>query len=342
MVYFRQTRNQTSNQQMIIKYFRTNQSAILLALPLVGILFWAIHFFDSETAFIARGFLFEALDNHFIIPTFIIKITALVLICFQAFLINQIINQSEVFSKNTHIPLLVLIILGSMMSIRGGLEPMMISNFFLLLSIRSTLQVYHQNSAISFTFNSGFWIGMATIFEPACLFLIVPTIASVLILRAADWRELFFLLLGAAIPAFFLWVICFVSDTRIQFPDTYFEIKPNHLPYESSVLFNFFLFFAGIILLWSFYFYIRALRGLIIRIRKMRTVLLYFSFSLAILYVWLFFTPMLPAQNQILLIPGVILYSFLLIHHTKPFLTDTFLYVMIGIWITFVYNLYFS
>jgi hypothetical protein len=83
-------------------------------------------------------------------------------------------------------------------------------------------------------------------------------------------------------------------------------------------------------------------RRLIIRIRKMRTVLLYYSFSLTLIYLWLFFTPLLPAQNQVLLIPGVILFSYLLIQHPKPFLTDTFIYVMIGIWITFVYNLYFS
>lgn len=342
MVYFRKTTNQTQNQLMIIKYFRTNQSAIVLALPLVAILFWAIHFFDSGTAFIARGFLFENLDNHLIIPPIVFKIISLIFICFEAYYINKIINESEVFSKNTHVPLLMLIILGSMMSIRGGLEPMVVSNFFLLLSIRSTLQVYHQNSAISFTFNSGFWLGMASLFEPACFLLIIPALASVLILRAADWRELFFLMVGAILPASFLWVICFMCAVPIQFPEYYFEIKPNHLPYESSVLFNFFLFFSGVVLLWGIYFYLRSLRGLIIRIRKMRTVLLYFSFSLAIIYLWLFFTPMLPAQNQFLLIPGVILYSYLLINHPKPFLTDSFIYLMIGLWAIFVYNLYFS
>jgi hypothetical protein len=149
-------------------------------------------------------------------------------------------------------------------------------------------------------------------------------------------------LLGAVIPASFVWVICFVGDITIQLPANYFEIIPNHLPYENSALFNFFLFLASIFLLWSMYFYIRSLRGLIIRIRKMRTVLLYYSFSLTLIYLWLFFTPLLPAQNQVLLIPGVILFSYLLIQHPKPFLTDTFIYVMIGIWITFVYNLYFS
>jgi hypothetical protein len=327
---------------MIIKYFRTNQSAIVLALPLVAILFWAIHFFDSGTAFNARGFLFENLNSNFQIPPIAFKIIALIFICLEAYYINRIINESEVFSKNTHVPLLMLIILGSMMSIRGGLEPMVISNFFILLAIQSTLQVYHQNSAISFTFNSGFWLGMASLFEPACFLLVIPALASVLILRAADWRELFFLLLGTILPVFFLWVICFVFDIPIRFPEDYFEIQPNHLPYESSVLFNFFLFFAGIVLLWSIYFYLNSLRGLIIRIRKMRTVLLYYSFFLAFIYIWLFFTPMLPSQNQFLLIPGVILYSYLLIHHSKPFLTDFFFYLMIGLWAVFVYNLYFS
>lgn len=327
---------------MIIRYFRTNQSVILLSLPLIGMLFWALHFFDSENAFMIRGFLFENLNSRLSISPLVSKIVALGLICFQAFLINQILNQSEVFSKTTHIPLLILIMLASMLSFRGGLEPMLVANIFLLLAISSTLKVYHQNSAIGFTFNVGFWIGMAGTFEPACLLLVIPALVSILILRAADWRELLFLLIGGAIPTLFLWVICFATDTQLNLSNSYFKFELNHLPYEKSALFNFFLIFTGLILFWSFYFYIKSLRGLIIRVRKMRMVLLYYSFSLLIIYGWLFFTPFLPAQNQILLLPGVILISYLLIHHSKPVLTDTFIYVMIGIWVTFVYNLYFG
>lgn len=327
---------------MIIRYFRTNQSVILLSLPLVGALFWALHFFDSENAFMVRGFLFEKLNSLLTINPLVSKIIALSIICFQAYLINQILINSEVFSKTTHIPLLILIILASMLSFRGGLEPMLVANVFILLAISSTLKVYHQNSAISFTFNVGFWIGMAGIFEPACLLLVIPALVSILILRAADWRELFFLLLGGAIPTFFLWVICFATDNELNLSHSYFDFVFNHLPYEKSPLFNFFLLFTGLILLWSFYFYVKSLRGLIIRVRKMRMVLLYYSFSLLIIYGWLFFTPFLPTQNQFLLLPGVILLSYLLIHHTKPLLTDTFIYVMIGIWVTFVYNLYFG
>jgi len=325
---------------MIIKYFRTNQSAILLTLPLVGCLFWAIHFFQSDEAFLFRGFLFENTIDYLSLSPYLVKSIALTIICLQAFMLNQVINQSEVFTKITHIPLLILIILASMLSYRGGIEPMMFANLFLIKAISSTLQVYHQNSAISFTFNSGFWIGMAALFEPACLLLIVPALVSILILRAADWRELLFLLIGCFLPFGFLWVICFASDVDLTFSDYYFNFKLNYLPYVYSPLFNFFLIFTSLIIIWSFYFYLKALRGLIIRTRKMRMVLLYYSFSLLIIYGWLFFTPFSPTQNQFLLLPGVILISYLLIHHPKPLLTDTFIYVMIGIWVTFVYNLY--
>lgn len=327
---------------MILKYFRTNQTAIQLALPLVAGLFWALHFFDSEPAFMVRGFLFEKLNSALVISPLISKISALVLISLQAFLINSLLNQSEVFSKITHIPLLILIILGSMLSFRGGLEPMMIANVFLILALHSSLQIYHQNSAISLTFNTGFWIGMAALFEPACLILILPALISILVLRAADWRELFFLLIGGIMPLSFLWTICFATDTEWKLSENYFHPVFQQLPYIQSALFNFFLIVTGMVLLWSFYFYAKSLRGVIIRIRKMRMVLLYFSFSLLAMYSFLFFTPFLPAQNQILLLPGVILISYLLIHHPRPFLTDVFVYVMIVLWSIFVYNLYFS
>lgn len=325
---------------MILKYFRTNQSAILLSLPLVGALFWALHFFDSSPSFISRGFLLEKLNQGMTFHPILIKSIALTLICLQSFMINQIINGSEVFSKITHIPLLIFILLASMLSHRGGLEPMTFANFFLLLAIANTLKVYHQNSAIGLTFNIGFWIGMASLFEPACLFLVIPALVSVLILRAADWRELFFLLIGGVFPLFFLWVICFVSDTELSFSEYYFHRVLNYLPYAHSPLFNFFLGLLAFVFLGSLFFYQRSLRGVIIRTRKMRMALLYFSISLVLIYVWLYFTPFFPAQNQFLLIPGVILLSFLLIHTNRPILIDTVMYMVIGIWMIFVYNLY--
>lgn len=325
---------------MILKYFRTNQSAILLSLPLVGGLFWALHFFDSSPSFISRGFLLEKLTQELVFQPILIKSIALTLICLQSFMLNQLINGSEVFSKITHIPLLIFILLGSMLSHRGGLEPMTFANIFLLLAMTNALKVYHQNSAIGLTFNIGFWIGMAALFEPACLLLLVPALASVLILRAADWRELFFLLVGSAFPLAFLWVICFVSDTTFSFSENYFQRMMNYLPYGNSPLFNFFLVLLAFIFLGSLYFYLRSLRGVIIRTRKMRMALLYFSISLVIIYIWLYFTPFSPPQNQILLIPGVILLSFLLIHTNRPVWIDTFLYIIIGIWMIFVYNLY--
>lgn len=326
---------------MILKYFRTNQPAILLVLPLVSLIFWVPHFFDFEKAFISRGFVFESLPELSNLSPWVFKISAFICITLQAFMINALLNNTEVFSKISHVPALIYVILASMMSHRGGMEPFIFSNFFILMALRSALQVYHQNSAIGITFNIGFWIGMASLFEPACLILIIPAIVSVLILRAADWRELLFIFIGAGLPFLMLWTLFFVMDKSLVLPENYFQFKFNAFPHSQSALFIFFLSMLGLIVLQSLYTYFTSMRGIILRVRKMRLVLFYFSFFLILMYTGLYFTSFSPLQNQILLIAGVILVSFRLIQPARPIFTDFTFYMVIVVWGLFVYNLYF-
>lgn len=326
---------------MILKYFRTNQPAILLVLPLVSLIFWAPHFFDFENAFISRGFIFESFTGLQSASPWIFKISAFICVTLQALMINALLNNTEVFSKISHVPALIYVILGSMISHRGGMEPFIFSNFFILMALRSALQVYHQNSAIGITFNIGFWIGMAALFEPVCLILIIPAIVSVLILRAADWRELLFIIIGAGLPFVMLWTLFFVLDQSLQLPEAYFQFKFNSLPYSDDPLFISFLIIMGLIVLQSLYTYFTSMRGIILRIRKMRLVLFYFSIFIILLYIGLFCTSFLPLQNQILLIPASILLSYRLIQPARPLFTDFTFYVAILFWGLFVYNLYF-
>lgn len=325
---------------MVIKLFRSNQPALLLTVPLIGVVCWALHYFDDQYIFQPKGFLFELFHQNFSLAPWILKTIALALICFIAIQLNNMLNEIEVFSKITHVAFLLTITFGSILSQRGGLEPAIIANLFLVFSIRSLLKIYHQNSVIGLTFDAGFWIGIAALFEPFYVSTIVVALIAVLTLRAADWREILFLLIGTSLPFAILQSILFVADIPYHFPNFSLENKVE-IPYQNS---PWFIAYCGIIILLflrSIVFYIRSMNGIAIRVKKQRNVILYFSLMLLIVYCFTVLSDTNYFPNQILLLPISFFLSFLVIHTPKPILIDTLLYIMTVIWVFFVYNLYF-
>lgn len=327
---------------MIFRYFRSNQTILLLALPLVVIISWLIHFFDSTQAVQYQGFLFELVRDLGAIHPFIYKIIALILIGIQALIFTNLLNTTEIFSRVSHVSLVIFVVSASMFSFYGGLEPASFANLFILLAIKSLLSVYHQNSAISLSFDVGFWLGMAILLEPALAFLVVAAFISILILRAADWRELFFLLIGSVLPALFLSTICFVTDTEYQLSAHYFTLQKFILPYSDSALFIGYMITGSFLLFIALVYYYRSLVGLILRIRKMRLVMGYFCVSLMLVYVYLLYTPAAYISNQILVIPIAVFFSYLYTHTLRKILFDFLFYVWVILWLLFVYKLYFS
>ena len=327
---------------MIFRYFRSNQTVLLLALPLIVILSWLIHFFDSTEAVQYQGFLFELLKKTNTFHPFVFKSIALILVGVQALLFTNLLNKTEVFSKVSYVSLVVFVVTASMFSFYGGLEPALFANFFILLALNSLLRIYHQNSAIGLSFDVGFWLGMAIIFEPALVLLVVATLVSILILRAADWRELFFLLVGSALPTVFLSTICFVADSDYQLSDHYFKIQKFVLPFSESALFIAYLITGLFLLFIALIYYYRSLAGLILRIRKMRVVIGYFCISLLLVYAYLLFTPSHFISNQLLIIPFAVFLSYLYTHTSRKILFDFLFYVWVILWLIFVYKLYFS
>ncbi len=327
---------------MIFRYFRSNQTILLLALPLVVILSWLIHFFDSTEAVQYQGFLFGLLKNTNPFHPFIYKIIALIFIAIQALIFTNLLNKTEVFSRVSHVSLVVFVVTATMFSFYGGLEPALFANFFILLALTSLLRIYHQNSAIGLSFDVGFWLGMAILFEPALVLLVAATLVSILILRAADWRELFFLLVGSALPTLFLSAICFVADSDYQLPDHYFKIQKSVLPFSESTLFIGYLITGLFLLFIALIYYYRSLAGLILRIRKMRLVMGYFCITLLLVHAYLLFTPSAYVSNQLLVIPFAVFLSYLYAHTIRKILFDFLFYVWVILWLIFVYKLYFS
>lgn len=324
---------------MIIKLFRSNQPALLLTVPFIGMVVWTLHYFDQNYVFQPQGFLFKLFFDDFSIAPWIIKTIALSIICLTAIQLNNMLNEIEVFSKITHVSFLLTITFGSILSQRGGLEPAIISNFFMVLAMRSILKVYHQNSVIGLTFDAGLWIGIAVLFEPLYIITLVSVLIGVLTLRAADWREILFLLIGAALPFSFLLAILFVFDITYIFPSYSFSLVK--IPYQNSSWFYAYTILTILLFLRSLLFYWVSMNGIALRIKKQRRFILYFSISLIIVYTLKTLFDGIPFSNQILLLPTSFFLSFLVIHTTKSIFIDTLLYIITILWAIFVYNLYF-
>lgn len=326
---------------MIVQFYRSNQPALLLTVPFVGAVVWAMHFFDTSWELMPQGFVFDFLFEHASLPNWGWKLIALSLLILTAIQLNYLINEQEIFTKTTHIPLLFTLVFGSYLSQRGGLEPFLVANFFMVPAIRSLMRIYHQNTIIALTFDAGLWIGLAAIFEPIYILTLIVAVISIFTLRAADWREITFLFIGFGMPFLFLFTLLFVIDAKFPIPTFSLENLQPKIPFQDS---PWFLSFSGLLLflfLKSILFYLKGLSNIILRVRKQRIILLYFSVTFIVIFTLSLLTQTQSIPSSILLIPLVFLCSYHIIHTPTPILLDIQHYIIFALWGVFVYKLYF-
>src|SRR5690606_36495297 len=116
---------------------------------------------------------------------------------------------------------------------------------------------------------AGLWIGIAVLFEPLYIITLISVLVGVLTLRAADWREVLFLLIGAALPFSFLIAILFVLDIVYVLPAYSFS-EHIDIPYQNSSWFLGYAILTILLFLRSLLFYWVSMSGIALRIKKQR------------------------------------------------------------------------
>lgn len=227
---------------MFIQFFKNNNPASYILLPVFALVLWIPGFFLDHTIVFQNSMpLYEMLARPFAGIPFLATILAFLLIVAEAFILNYIVNENEVLSSPSFLPALFYIVYMSNSKEKLMLHPLLFANFFMLLAIYKLVSSYRKNTAFSQAFDAGLLFSIATLFYlPSFVFLPLLGI-GLFIFRPFNWREWVISFFGVLVPFAFVITYYFWYDSLddLLFDKIFYSIFKDQpkLSYPSSFYF---------------------------------------------------------------------------------------------------------
>ncbi|MCK5729498.1 MAG: hypothetical protein KAH68_00400 [Draconibacterium sp.] len=202
---------------MILKTLKSNRSINLLFVPAVAILFWlknllypfSYQFYPGENA----NILFVPINSITNNLDFVRVLISLVAVVFIAGFV-QVINDQYMFIRvRTKLPSLLFIIIVSGFTNLHTLHPVFPATMFLLFAIYNLFITFEKTKPYSAVFNSGFFIGVGSLFYLNLMILLPAFFIGITILtRESSWRKYIILIIGFIVPLFLAFGYTVITD----------------------------------------------------------------------------------------------------------------------------------
>ena len=137
---------------------------------------------------------------------------ALLIVCFQALLINIILARHRMANELSLLPGMFYVLLASSFTPFLLLSPVLVATTFYLLALYEMLETYKKYAASGNIYNVGLWLGLASLFYPSLLIYILLAVVGLRSLRAFRFREQLVLASGFVSPFFLAFVYYFATD----------------------------------------------------------------------------------------------------------------------------------
>jgi len=187
----------------VLSLFRTNQQLFGIFLLLYGaILRLSWWWIDSPVLPFQVGIGNTWLAQDWLTAPAVSWTLSLVCLCIQAWLVIGIFFQHRIGRHTDLLPGLGVVLLGSMLPVFLPLSSFSVANVAVLLALRSQLLTYRQSSAADLLFNTGFYLGIAGLFQPSYLLLLPFIGLSTTLIRSGRFRDQTTLLFGTFTPLF--------------------------------------------------------------------------------------------------------------------------------------------
>ncbi len=147
------------------------------------------------------------------------------LLFLHAVLINVFVSNHRLAEEVSLFPGLFYILVASSLPAFLCLSPIHIANTFLIIALSVLMTTYKQPSGADYIFNTGMWIGIASLFYPPFLLFCFVAMAGLNVLRAYKIKERLMIFAGMATPYLLVGLYCFWYNNLHSFIDIQF-IKP--------------------------------------------------------------------------------------------------------------------
>jgi len=155
----------------------------------------------------------EILDLNTILSNRIVQITlSIILIFVQGLLLSRYIIQHRLSRVVSVIPGAIFILFSCTVLEPESFSVILLANLFFILSIGSLFKIYKKYKPVGTIFNSGFYLGIATIFYTHYFIYFIAIIMGLLNLRRLNLKELLQMVSGFLCVYFMTIVFLFYND----------------------------------------------------------------------------------------------------------------------------------
>ena len=230
------------------------------------------------------------------------------IILIEASIWNRIINKHSLLRQSTWFPLFFFLLLSTCRPSLVGFYPALVASFFLVLSINRLFSSYMKEKALSELFDTGFFIGIATLFYLPAISFIIFIGAGLFTLRTLNWRDWIVSLIGFLLPFLFTYTynLVFYPNygwfAKISNQFTYHKINLS-FSWE-QILVMVIVLFSALLSLW---FFVNKITENVVKAQKAWSLMVWFSVASLITFI---LSPVKDSHTlSVFIIPGSFILS---------------------------------
>ncbi len=297
----------------MIRFFKSTQTANLLIIPIILLIFWARTMFNANPVLDASDLpiwnLIASFLMHF--PSWLNFIFLFTIVTSQVLYLNFMLNRHEVLYKNSFLPALIFTLFISSTPQLMQFHPVIIVNFIVIFILDRIFYLYKSNSNFSRLFDCGLLAGISALIYFPCIILLPMMLATLWVLRPFRLKEWLIVISVFLLPFFYASIYYFWNHTLQEFWITYmnhFGISNLSFEINRSLPLMLLSIFSVVIFLLSSSKLIFNYRKNTIRTRSYQQVFfIYFLFGFG----WLLFSNRIQLiQFTFMIIPMVIFCSY--------------------------------
>lgn len=268
---------------MLLKFFKSNMPYVIIFIPILGAILWLPSLYPELTFkqidfTIPSSPVFEWLTKHLQSNYYLNISSALVLIVIQSYLLIRLNFKYIFIDSKTYLPAVLFLLVGSSIYAYQKLNPALIANLALLLSIDRCFKIEKDRNQFKRYFESGLFVGIATLIYPIAIYFMVIIWITQFVLRTFNWREWLSSIIGFTVPISFALAITFLTSNFNNYISAYFDFFKSN----ATIVQNFSTISFVALFVFLFIFIIALFSGLRLVGTKKISIRKYFS-----LFLWI-------------------------------------------------------
>jgi len=181
---------------MVIRFFKASYFSRLLVLILLILILWL------PEMIILTGNVSSGQTSFLTLNPWIQQLLSIILFFLTALLINQVATKHRLTDRNSYLTAFFFILIGSTSGFLTQMSPFLLATFFFAFFYQNIFDFQNSTKLITTSFNAGLFLGLASLFFPPAVLLVLFAWFALLVYQADQWRAYVTIVLGILLPWF--------------------------------------------------------------------------------------------------------------------------------------------